>query len=328
LRYALPEAELTLIGMPFVKELVERSPHLDRFIPFPGFLGMAEQFFDARTVTAFFQQMQAEQFDLAIQMHGSGVYSNPFTLMLGTERTVGFVRNGDPGGRLDTAIPFPETEHEIRRVLTLTTFLGAAPQGEQTEFPLWPSDRESAKALLNNFPTPFIGLHPSARETSKQWSLDRFIAVGRALQQKYGGTILIVGGQDEWPQAEQVAQGIGRNAVNLAGKTSLATLGAAITHFSLLITNDSGPAHIAYALNVPTVTLFGSTDPDIWGPLNWSDPIVANRHRVLVERIPCHPCNQATCDIGYDCLNRITVQHVLENAEGAIASSVPVEKAE
>jgi ADP-heptose:LPS heptosyltransferase len=68
---ALPKAEITLIGQPFVEELVMRSPHIDRFVPFPGFPGIAEQFFDARQTVQFFQQMQAEQFDLVVQMHGS-----------------------------------------------------------------------------------------------------------------------------------------------------------------------------------------------------------------------------------------------------------------
>ena len=99
LRAALPEAEITLIGLPFVRELVERSTRLDRFVEFPGFPGLAEQFFDARRALDFFARMQAECFDLAIQMHGSGVYANPFTLMLGARVTAGYVRPGDNPGR-------------------------------------------------------------------------------------------------------------------------------------------------------------------------------------------------------------------------------------
>ena len=91
--------------MPFIEELAVRSPHIDRFIPFPGFPGMAEQFFDPRKTLEFFQQMQAENFDLAIQMHGSGVYSNPFTLMLGAKTTAGFIRQGDWAEFIALSIP-------------------------------------------------------------------------------------------------------------------------------------------------------------------------------------------------------------------------------
>src|SRR5690349_14126230 len=76
LRGALPDAEITLIGLPLVRDLVTRSRHLDRFEPFPGYPGIADQFFDARRTTAFLERMQAEAFDLAIQMQWTGVYAN------------------------------------------------------------------------------------------------------------------------------------------------------------------------------------------------------------------------------------------------------------
>ena len=99
-----------------------RSPHLDHFVPFPGFPGTAEQFFDAPRGTNFFADMQAERFDLAIQLHGSGVYSNPFTSMLGARWTVGFVRPDEPAGLLDVALPMPAKGHERDRLLAMSTF--------------------------------------------------------------------------------------------------------------------------------------------------------------------------------------------------------------
>src|SRR5437763_6130197 len=112
LRAALPDAEITMVTLPLLRDLVARSPYLDRFVAFPGFPGIAEQLFDARRATAFFQEMQAEQFVLAVQMQGSGVYSNPFTLMLGARMAAGFVRPGEPPGRLDAGLPLPERDHE------------------------------------------------------------------------------------------------------------------------------------------------------------------------------------------------------------------------
>ena len=312
LRKAMPLAKITVIGMPFVEELVARSPHLDRFVPFPGFPGMAEQFFDARRTVQFFQQMQAQQFDLAIQMHGSGVYSNPFTLMLGARVTAGFVREGDSAGCLDAALPMPIKMHEMRRVLALTTFLGASPQGEETEFPLWVEDIAAAQALLAGVQHPLIGLHPAAREATKRWAPERFAIAGTALQQQYGGTVVILGGLEELPLAESIAQKIGHSCLNLTGKTALAVLGGVISQLSVLVTNDSGPAHIAYALGTPTVTLFGGTDPAIWGPLR------DDRHRVLIHDVPCRPCNYDVCPVGYTCLENLTVEQVVESVAAVI----------
>ena len=304
LRAALPEAEITMVALPLVSDIVARLPFVDRFAPFPGYPGIAEQFFDARRVTAFFQTMQAERFDLAIQMQGSGVNSNPFTLMLGACGTAGYVRPGDGPGRLDAALPLPETGHEVGRVLALAEFLGAPSQGLATVFPLWAEDRAAAARLLAA-PPPFIGLHPGARDVTRQWALDRFATAGRTLRARHGGTLVLLGGPDERAAAETVARLAGLPCLNLAGQLTLPVLGAILERLAVFLTNDSGPAHIAYALRCPTVTIFGSADPARYGP-PCSGPF-----RALVEPVACRPCDHSVCPIGAPCLTRVTVDRVV-----------------
>ncbi|MFB2937855.1 glycosyltransferase family 9 protein [Aerosakkonemataceae cyanobacterium BLCC-F154] len=317
IRKALPLAEISLIAMPFLAELVKRSPQIDRFIPFPGFLGMAEQFFDPRKVVQFYQEMQGEQFDLAIQMHGSGVYSNPFTLMLGAKTTAGFIRPGDPAGKLAAALPISATQNEVKKVLSLVRFLGIEPQGETTEFPLGIEDLKAAEMLITTAKKPLIGLHPGAREVTKRWAVENFIGVGKALQREFGGTVVLLGGEEEIPTAELIAENIGQETLNLAGKTSLPELGGILTKLALLITNDSGPAHIAYALSTPSITIFGGTDPQVWGPLN------TEMHKILLHKVSCHPCDRATCSVGYLCLEGTTVTQVFDIAK-ALIQKIPI----
>jgi ADP-heptose:LPS heptosyltransferase len=316
LRAALPGAEISLIGLPFVRDLVDRSPALDRFIEFPGFPGMAEQFFDPRRALAFFQQMQAEQFDLAIQMNGSGVNSNPFTLLLGARVTAGYVRPGDPAGRLDAAFPMPAQSHAVQQALDLVTFLGAPVRGTETEFRLLGEDHAAAESMLAHAQRPLIGLHPAAREATKRWAPERFAEAGSQLQEQFGGTVVLMGGPAERELAEQVALNITGPHLNLAGQTSLTVLGAVIARLSVLITNDSGPAHISYALGPPTVTIFGGTDPARWGPPT------APLFRTVVNRISCWPCDYWECPVGYRCLDGITVDRVVREAEQIIRFSV------
>jgi ADP-heptose:LPS heptosyltransferase len=310
LRAALPQAEMTLIALPFVRKLVERSPHLDRFTAFPGFPGIAEQFFDARRAIAFFQQMQAEQFDLAVQMHGSGIYANPFTLMLGARVTVGFVRPGDAARRLDAALPMPQEGHEVQRVLALTTFLGAPAQGTATEFPLWPEDHTTAEALLAGVAPPLIGLHPAARDAPKRWAPEQFAAVGAELLRRHGGTVIVIGGPEERSLAETVARAVagaapaGRRSLNLSGQTSLSVLGGVIARLAVLVTNDSGPAHIAYALGTPAVTIFSATDPATWGPPT------GGPHRVLQSCASCQPHGEPLLPMG-----QVTTPQVIAAAD-------------
>ena len=307
LREALPKAELSLITLPMLNPLAERLGYFDHLIPFPGYPGLAEQFFNPAQALAFFQQMQAEHFDLAIQMQGSGVYSNPFMLMLGAQLTAGFVRPGDPPGRLDAALPFPEG-HEAFRNLSLVQFLGL-PVGEpRPEFPLWPEDRLAASQLLKDLPSPWMGIHTSARDQTRRWPIERFAGAAAALHKKFGGTIVLIGEEQDRPALEAVFQTAGISNVNLAGCTSLAVTGAVIEQLSVFLTNDTGPAHMAYALNTPTVTIFGGGEPARNGP------VVDGPFQVLAHPVPCRPCETGSCPIEFYCLDHITVDQVVSAA--------------
>jgi ADP-heptose:LPS heptosyltransferase len=256
--------------------------------------------------------MQAEQFDLAVQMQGSGVYSNPFTLLLGAKATAGFVRQGDSAGRLDAALPYPQRLHEVRCVLALTTFLGVPEQGEEIEFPLWPQDHQQVQALLEGAEPPLIGLHPAARDVTRRWASERFAAVGAELRKRHGGTVVILGESEERATGEYVAELVGVPYRNLIGKTSLVELAAVIARLAILVTNDTGPAHIAYALGTPTVTVFGGGSPATNGPLQ------CGPFRVIAYEVPCRPCGYTFCPIGNRCLEGVTVQQVVEAAQKVI----------
>lgn len=312
LRMALPEAEITMITLPTLKDLVLRSPHLNRFVAFPGYPGIAEQLFDAHRTICFFKEMLEEHFDLAIQMQGTGVYSNTFMLLLGSQITAGFIRPEDTPGRLDAALHYPQEVHEIEATLALTTFLGAPAQGKDIEFPLWPSDHLSASALLAQAELPLIGLHPTARDATRRWSHERFGEVGKELYKRFGGTVVVLGDEEDVLLGNVIANYVGKSCLNIMGKTSLGTLGAVIERLSILVTNDTGPAHIAYALGIPTLTIFGAGDPKRYGPLQ-NGPF-----SVLATYVPCRPCGLVRCPIGYTCLERVSVMQVIEAAEQII----------
>jgi ADP-heptose:LPS heptosyltransferase len=256
LRLAQPGAEITMIGLPLVAELVERSPDADRFEAFPGWPGIAEQFFDPREAVAFLARMQERRFDLAVQLYGSGVNANPFTLLLGARRTAGFVRPGEGPGLLDASLPLPESGHEVDRVLALPLHLGARHPGRETAFPLRPGDVAAAGRLLEGLRPPLLGLHMGARDRERRWPPDHWLGAARAVGRRAGGTLVVVGGEEERAAAEALCAHWGPGAVSLAGRVGLAVLGAVLARLDLLLTTDSGPAHVAYALGAPSVTLF------------------------------------------------------------------------
>ncbi|RPI31955.1 MAG: glycosyltransferase family 9 protein, partial [Chloroflexota bacterium] len=312
LRAALPQAEITMITLALLEDIVLRSPYIDHFVAFPGWPGLAEQFFDARKAARFFTEMQSERFDLAIQMQGSGVNSNPFTLMLGARITAGYIRPGDPPGRLDAALPLPRGGHEVRRVIDLMEFLGVPSMGEATEYPLWAQDHAAAEALLAGAPRPLVGIHPAARQRTRRWEASRFARAGRSLWERYGGTLVLIGEAGEYETARQVIAAAGAPALNLAGRSSLGVLGAVIARLSVLLTNDTGPAHIAYALKTPTVTIFGGGEIERYGPPQ------AGPFMILAHPVACRPCEVEDCPIGYECLEHVTVSQVVEAAAALI----------
>jgi len=276
LRAALPAAEIVLITLPALRELVRRLSYVDRFAPFPGFPGVAQQLFEPRTALAFLHEMQRERFDLAIQLHGSGVYANPFTLLLGARATAGFVRPEDDASLLDAALPWPTCGRESLRLLALMRHIGVAPQGEELVYPVTAVDRRNAELLLHGLPRPLIGVHAGSYDPRRRWPLPHFAQVARALLHR-GGSAVVIGSPSEAVEAAALVRAIGPRAHSLAGRTGLATLGAVIAQLDLLVTNDSGPAHIGYALGTPTVAIYrrGGTDrygPPVQGPFAALEP--------------------------------------------------------
>ncbi len=221
--------------------------------------------------------------------------------------------------------------HEIDRVLSLPLFLGAEGQGREVEFPLWQADRDAADALLGRGEAPglgraqdpslqrdwggTIGVHPGAREMTKRWAPERFVLAAAELQRRHGGTVVVVGGPDERELGAEVFEGLrsrGCSAVGLTGETTLPVLGALIERMTLLLTNDSGPAHIAYALGTPTVTVFGGTDPARWGPPD------DGRFVALANPVQCWPCPHWVCPTNRECLAGISVEAVVAAAEAVL----------
>ena len=118
----------------------------------------------------------------------------------------------------------------------------------------------------------------------------------------------MVGDDGERNTAERFRELAGVPAANLAGQTVLPVLGAIIQRLMVLLTNDTGPAHLAYALQAPVVTVFGGADPARYGPLE------PGPFRILVHPIACRPCTVEECPIGYQCLEQVSVEAVVEAA--------------
>jgi heptosyltransferase-2 len=151
---------------------------------------------------------------------------------------------------------------------------------------------------------PWIGLNPGAFfGGAKRWIPARFAAVGDLVARRFGARVVLVGGADERPLALAIAAQMQARARVLTGETTLAGLAGVLAHLRLLVTNDSGPMHLAAALGVPVVGLFGPTDWTETAP--WGE-----RHRLVRAQAECAPCKLRECPIDHRCMARLSVERV------------------
>ena len=233
-----------------------------------------------------------------------------FAFRCAARRRVGYRHEGR-GFLLTDALARPERgeRHAAREYLDLGAVIGARervlpPLAVGAAADAAALDARSSRGLGEG---PFAILAPGAiYGPAKRWPTERFAAVGRALLAK-GMRVVACGAPDERDLCEALAASLGPGAVSLAGHTDLPVQAALCARAALCVANDSGLAHLAAAVDCPTVVVFGSTSPA------WTAP-VGRRVRIACRPPVCSPCFQRTCRIGYRCLDAVPAAHVIERA--------------
>ncbi len=314
LRRDFPYAEITLIGLPWAASFVQRfGQYIDRFVEFVGYPGIDEVPVEPLRVARFLAEQRAYGYDIVLQMQGSGRTSNPFVLALNAPITVGYYE--EPCTGLTMSAVYPDDQHEIERNLNLVALLNneTADQytGTSLEFPLFAHDYAEADVLLELLRkrnAPIIGIHPGARPPARRWPASYFATVADRLAQQFDAQILLTGGPGEEQTVQAVMDAMYTPALSLVGKTSLGSLAALMKRLALFISNDTGPAHLACAIDCPSVTLFGPADVRRWAPL------AAERHPIVRHPVACSPCGYWECPIDHRCLRWLFPETVISTA--------------
>ncbi|OGW45946.1 MAG: hypothetical protein A2078_16230 [Nitrospirae bacterium GWC2_57_9] len=279
LRRGLPRARIALLALPWARQFAARFPdYIDEFIEFPGYPGLPERECRAEELALFLKTMRERNFDLALQMHGSGNVSNGLIASLGARVSAGFYPAEEGPRDREWYLPYPEGAPEIERNLALIRHLGFPSQGRAIEFPLWEGDGTELcrfRELAELSPGSYVCLHPGASLREKCWPPEDFAAVGKVIRQS-GLAVVVTGNRTESGLAGLVAAGMGGGCIDAASRDlGLGALALLIGNSRLLICNDTGVSHLATALGVPSVVVFTSTDPVRWAPLD------GTRHRSL-----------------------------------------------
>lgn len=211
------------------------------------------------------------------------------------------------------ATVYPLSAHQTNEYLELVAALGASPAPCPPRLAVTEDElREVREKFLRGGPSRdgrvLIGLNPGAEYgPAKRWPVERFAEVAKSLADY--AVFLILGGKGDVALAgelEQALQAARAAYVNAAGRTTLRELCALLRCCRVLLTNDTGPMHLAAALGTPVVVPFGSTSPELTGP---GEP-GSNAHRLLRCGAPCSPCFLRECPIDFRCMTGITAESV------------------
>lgn len=278
-------------------DLVGCFADVDRVIVFP------RRRFLVRSVD-FLRELRAESYDLVVDVQGLLKSALTARLARGRARVgPGFAREGT--GRLYSVCPprilrGQPRRHAVREIMDTVDYLGldAGEPVFATQFPRVELQGEG----------PHVGLVPGTRWPSKNWPLEYFGQLADAFLQTIGGTVHLIGGPADRERCRRIVEGGSRAGMHdLSGTLDLVRLGGVLQALDIVVTNDTGPMHMAAAAGTPVVALFGPTDPLRTGP--WGAG-----HRVLRARpLPdCAPCYRRHCRRGRgECMRRIPVESVL-----------------
>ncbi|MDQ6815601.1 MAG: glycosyltransferase family 9 protein [Bacteroidota bacterium] len=269
LKHSYPNIEITLIGLPWAKMLIERFPqYFNSLITFPGYPGFPEQPVDRTAFPEFLREVQQQNFDLALQMQGNGIISNPLVDLFAAKHIAGFYSLGNYCPDKNLFIEYPSNLHEVRRHLKLVELLGVAETATDLEFPITTQDEEDfAKAALPVSPKEYVILHPGARGANRLWDTSNFAQIGDYCAKK-GWKVVITGTKDEAGIVDDVIQQMKHKPVNAAGKTSLGAVAVLIRNAAALVSNCTGVSHIAAALKTRSIVISLDGEPFRWAPLN------------------------------------------------------------
>jgi len=304
LRHHWPQAKITAMCQGNTGTLVQEDPHLDEILNFKRPSGWIHREVHGDII----QPLRQGHYDLGILLTHS--LSSAWWFWRGNiQERVGYATNGR-SWLLNVPVPVPptrDTQHLVVTYKMLLEPLGIPLSFTPPKLYLNADEQAQAQDFLRHYHVHLndliIGINPGAAYGSaKCWPPERFRDLVLQLLNNPRIKVLFFGDKNTTSLIQNICVGMPERVVNLAGKTSLRELMALIQVCDLLLTNDSGPMHIASALSVPLIALFGSTSDVTTGPYQGGE--------VIHKHVACSPCYRRECPIDFRCMTQITVDEV------------------
>jgi heptosyltransferase-2 len=289
-----PDAQIAVAAPAKIASMWKLVPEVDAIIPLTG-----------NSLLAAARSLRQSSFDVAI------VFPNSLRVALeswlsGIPRRVGY-RGHSRSWLLNQIILEPRRpgplEHQSSRYLHIAHDCGAETSNVEHRTPNIATASTYQRSTIDHSPIR-IGLSPGAEYgPAKRWLPQRFAEAAAAVTARSPVQWILLGKENDAPIGERIASALGDSCVNRIGQTTLEQLIDELRQCRLLLTNDTGTMHLAALLGVPTVAIFGSTEPRLTGPLG-------DRHIVLRHHVECSPCFLRKCPIDFRCMKAVGVQEV------------------
>jgi ADP-heptose:LPS heptosyltransferase len=273
IRAAYPDAEIVLLGRPWHAHFLGGRPSpIDRVVAIPAQEGLfqpsSDELAEIPEPEPFFTMMREERFDIAFQFHGGGKYSNPFITSVDAKLTVGS-RTPD-AAPLDRWIPYDVFQPEVARYLDLASLTGARPVSFVPRLPVTPVDLVAASRAVPFDTRPFALLHPGSTDQRRRWPAPYFAQVADAIVD-LGLRVVVNGVASEADIVEDVIRSMRSHArpgaIWAGPDLSLSGLYGLIAQAAVVVSNDSGPVHMAVAAETPCLGMFWCYNLLTYGPL-------------------------------------------------------------
>jgi len=309
LRDSLPQAYIAIMVNPSTLDIVKDNPYLDEVIVYDKenlHRGIWRNL-------KFVLGLRKKRFDLALVLHTKN-RTNIICFLSGIKERVGFY-NKKFGFLLTKKLADTKPrgeKHEVDYCLDVVRAIGVEPKERRL---FMPKDSDSEKYIdeilkENNISAKdkLVAIHPGASCISKRWFPERFAETADILIDEYNVKILVIAGEKDILYSKRVISKIRNKVIDLSGRTSLRQLASLLSRCSLLISNDSGPCHIATAVGCPVIAIFGRNQKGL-SPIRWRP--LGERDIVLHKEVGCSDCLAHNCNRNFACLKAITVRDVL-----------------
>ena len=315
-RLAFPDAYIAIIVQPRIDDILKGNPHIDEVIVYDknkkhkGILKNLN----------FIKWLKGKKFDAVLILH-STKRINLLCFLAGIPRRIGYAR-GKADFLLTDKIEYTKKlgeKHESEYSLDILRYLGIDPEFSLPFIYVQNKDDEKAEEMLRSFGInngeKFIILHPGASCASKMWPLENFGKLGDMLIENLKIKIMINLAPDQAGLGEKVRGMMRNKPIFFCGKTTLGELAALFKKASLVISNDSGPAHIAAGVEAPVISIFGRNQLGL-SPVRWKP--IGEKAIAIHKDVGCVECLAHDCKKDFLCLKAIRVEEVFEKAKSLL----------